>query len=79
MAFQYLKGYYKKVGEGLFIRTCIDRMGGNGIKLEESRFRLDIGKKFFTVRLITPDSSLELLKIRSSGRCACVSREVETK
>ena len=29
-AFQYLKGAYRKDGEGLFIRECSDRMRGNG-------------------------------------------------
>jgi len=52
VAFQYLKRAYRKVGEGLFIRTCSDRMRGNGFKLEEDRFRLDIRKKFFTVRVL---------------------------
>ncbi|KAK4828315.1 hypothetical protein QYF61_025327 [Mycteria americana] len=47
-AFQYLKGAYKKAGEGLFIRKCSDRMRDNGFKLKEGRFRLDIRKKFFT-------------------------------
>ena len=28
--FQYLKGAYKKAGEGLFTRTCSDRTRGNG-------------------------------------------------
>ena len=50
-AFQYLKGAYRKDGEGLFIRECRDRMRGNGSKLKEGRFRLDIGKKF-TVRVV---------------------------
>ena len=52
MAFQYLKGAYRKAGEGLFIRACSDRTRGNDIKLEEGRFRLDLGKKFFTVRVV---------------------------
>ena len=29
-AFQYLKGAYRKDGEGLFIRECSDRTRGNG-------------------------------------------------
>ena len=48
MAFQYLNGAYRKAGEGLFIRVCSDRTRGNGFKLEEGRFKLDIIKKFFT-------------------------------
>ncbi|KAK4810250.1 hypothetical protein QYF61_013065 [Mycteria americana] len=38
-AFQYLKGVYKKAGEGLFTRACSDRTRGNGFKLKEGRFR----------------------------------------
>ncbi|GAB0209096.1 hypothetical protein GRJ2_003375300 [Grus japonensis] len=38
-AFQYLKGAYRKAGEGLFIRECSDRTRGNGFKLKEGRFR----------------------------------------
>ena len=51
MAFQYLKRAYRKAGEGLFIRACSNRMRRNDIKLGEGRFRLDIRKKFFTVRV----------------------------
>ncbi|GAB0192912.1 hypothetical protein GRJ2_001756500 [Grus japonensis] len=39
VAFQYLKGAYRKDGEGLFIRECSDRTRGNGFKLKEGRFR----------------------------------------
>ncbi|KGL91096.1 hypothetical protein N301_01753, partial [Charadrius vociferus] len=51
-AFQYLKGAYRRAGEGLFTRACSDRMRGNGFKLEEGRFRLNIRKKFFTMRVV---------------------------
>jgi len=51
-AFQYLKGAYKKDGEGLFTRVCSDRTRGNGCKLKEGRFRIDIRKKFFTMRVV---------------------------
>jgi len=51
-AFQYLKGAYKESGEAHFTRACIDRTRGNGFKLKESRFRLDVRKKFFTLRVV---------------------------
>ena len=69
-AFQYLKGAYKKAGEGLWTR-------GNGFKLKEGRFRLNIRKKFFTVRVVRSwyrlprtamdAPSLELFKTRLNG------------
>jgi len=51
-AFQYPKGAYKKARKGLFIRACRDRTRGNDFKLKEGRFRLDIRKKFFTIRVV---------------------------
>ncbi|GAB0182905.1 hypothetical protein GRJ2_000755800 [Grus japonensis] len=51
-AFQYLKVVYRKDREGLFKRACCDRTRGNGFKLKEGRLRLDIRKKFFTVRVV---------------------------
>ncbi|KFQ56363.1 hypothetical protein N333_02960, partial [Nestor notabilis] len=51
-AFQYLKGAYKDAGEGLFVRDCSGRTRGNGFKLKQGNFRLDIRRKFFTVRVV---------------------------
>ncbi|KAF1658026.1 hypothetical protein FQA23_0006236, partial [Aptenodytes patagonicus] len=51
-AFQYLKGAYKKDGGKLLSRACCDRTRGNGFKLKEGSFRLDIRKKFFTLRVV---------------------------
>jgi len=51
-AFQYLNGAYRKDGEALFTRVCSDRTRENGCKLKEGRFRLDIRKKFFTIRVV---------------------------
>ncbi|KFV16094.1 hypothetical protein N340_11826, partial [Tauraco erythrolophus] len=51
-AFQHLKGTYRKAGEGLFTRVSTDRTRGNGFKLKENRFRLDLRKKFFSMRAV---------------------------
>ncbi|PKU35455.1 rna-directed dna polymerase from mobile element jockey-like [Limosa lapponica baueri] len=77
VAFQYLKGAYRRDDEGLFLRECSYRMRGNGFKLKEGRFRLDIRKKFFTVRVArhwnrlpreaVDAPSLEVFKTRLDG------------
>ena len=42
MAFQYLKGVYKQERDRPFTRSDSNRTMGNGFKLEERRFRLDV-------------------------------------
>ena len=45
--FQSLKGAYSESGVGLFSLVTGDRMRGNGLKLHQGKFRLDIRENFF--------------------------------
>ena len=49
-AFQYLKGAYKQEGRQLFEQVDNNSTRGNGFKLKEGRFRLDVRGRFFTMR-----------------------------
>jgi len=75
--FKYLKGAYRKDGENLFHKACCYRTRSNGFKLREGRFRLDIRKKFFTVKVVkhcnrlprevVEAPSLKTFKVRLDG------------
>ncbi|KFW66028.1 hypothetical protein AS28_01747, partial [Pygoscelis adeliae] len=76
-ACQYFKGASKKDGGKLFSRACCDRTRGNGFKLKGGRFRLDLRKTFFTLRVVkhwhrlprevVDAPSLETFQVRLDG------------
>ena len=68
--------------EGLFIRAGSDRMWGNGFKLEEGRFILDI-KKFCTMSVLRhwnmlPSEAVDApsLGVFKARLCGAVSKMV---
>ena len=77
VAFQNLKGVYKKDGDRLFSRVCSDSTRGSGFQLKEGQPRLDIRKTFVTTEVVkhwhrfpreaVGAPSLETLKARLDG------------